>query len=279
MTAINNNDYSAFELSATSLIALFAHKNSWYFDTGATNYLCNACNVFTNYIKFIIPQAIIDIGRSIISLGKDTVCLNVQLIDQSIMSINLHDVYYVPSLIANLVSGISLFRKGFYFHGSKCTFNHISDDQEVVYAPMVNRLFVLQVAYISLIALSSRDSAFTWHWQLGHVGFDSLKKALEKRSLDSKDIALIKLCKACAEAKQQRHLSYTTQQVPKNILDIIHTDVLRPITPTGFNGCQYYLVFINGYLRLWWAEPMKEKSKAFFWIKKFIIFIQNQIEK
>ena len=80
---------------------------------------------------------------------------------------------------------------------------------------MVNGLFALQVAHISLIALSSRDSAFTWHRRLGHISLDNLKKVLGGRSLDTKEVALIKSCKACAEAKQQRHPFYTPQQVPK----------------------------------------------------------------
>ena len=213
------------------------------------------------------------------SLGIGTVRLNVQLTDQSIMPINLRNVYYVPSLIANPVSGSSLFKKGFNFPGGKCTLNRISDDQEVAYAPMVNGLFALQVVHTSLIALSSRDSAFTWHRRLGHIGLDSLKKALGGRSLDPNEVALIKSCKACAEAKQQRHPSYTPQQVPEDILDVIHTDVVGPITPTGFNGCRYYLVLIDGYSRVRWVETMKEKSEAFSRTKKFIIFIQTQTGK
>ncbi len=180
MVATSNNDSSAFESSATSPIAMFVPKNSWYFDTGATNYLCNAHSAFTSYTKFTIPEAIEDIGRSISSLGKSTVRPNVQLTNQSIMSINLHDVYHVSSSIANLVSGSSLFERGFYFHGGKCAFHRISDDQDVAYASMIDKLFALQVAHISLIALSSWDSAFRWHWRLGHIGFDSQKKALER---------------------------------------------------------------------------------------------------
>lgn len=166
------------------------------------------------------------------------------------MPINFYDIYYISSSIANLVSNSSLFGKGFYFHDGKCTFNRIFDNQEVAYILIVNRLFALQVAYISLITLFSRDSTFTWHQWLGHVGFDSLKKALGRWFLDPKNIALIKSCKAYAEAKQQQHSSYITQQIPKDILDIIHTDIIRPITPTSFNSCQYYLIFIDRYLHL-----------------------------
>ena len=59
------------------------------------------------------------------------------------MPINLHDIYHVFSLIANLVFGNSLFKKGFYFHGGKWTLNRIFDDQEVAYSPMINGLFAL----------------------------------------------------------------------------------------------------------------------------------------
>lgn len=92
MTAIGTDDSSALESSATSPMALFAHKNSWYFDTGATNHLCNARHAFASYTEFTIPQAIEGIGGCISSLGKGTVRINVQLTDQRIMPINLHDV-------------------------------------------------------------------------------------------------------------------------------------------------------------------------------------------
>ena len=175
MVATSNNDSSALESSLTSPIAMFVHKNSWYFDTGAINYLCNARSAFTSYTKFTIPQAIEDIERFISCLRKSTARPNVQLTDQSIMCINLHDVYHVFSSIANFVSGSSLFERGFYFHVGNCTLHRISDDQEVAYASMIDKLFALQVAHISLITLSSRDSAFRWHWRLGHIGFDSQK--------------------------------------------------------------------------------------------------------
>ncbi len=71
------------------------------------------------------------------------------------MPINLHEIYHASSLIANLVSGNLLFKKGFYFHGNKCTLRCISDNQEVAYSPMIDGLFALQMAHTSLIALLS----------------------------------------------------------------------------------------------------------------------------
>lgn len=142
-------------------MALFAHKNIWYFDTSATNHFCNTFNTFTNYINFTILQIIENIGGFIMFLGKGIVYLNIQLTNQSIMPINLYDIYYVPFSIANLVSGSSLFRKSFYFHNGKCTFNCIFNNPKIAYELIINRLFALQVTYFSFITLFSWDFIFT----------------------------------------------------------------------------------------------------------------------
>ena len=77
MTVINNRCFSSYALSLTSSMVLFAHKNSWYYDTGATNHLYNERNTFTSYTKFTTPQPIDGISRSIIFLGISIVRLNV----------------------------------------------------------------------------------------------------------------------------------------------------------------------------------------------------------
>lgn len=77
MTEINNSNYSSHISSLTSSIALFAYKNSWYYNIGATNYFCNVYNTFTSYTEFTTPQPIESIGASIMSLGIGIVHLNV----------------------------------------------------------------------------------------------------------------------------------------------------------------------------------------------------------
>lgn len=66
---------------------------------------------------------------------------------------------------------------------------------------MINRLFTLQVAYISLIILFSQDFIFIYYWQLGYIGLDNRKNILERQSLDFKKVILIKSCKTYTKAK------------------------------------------------------------------------------
>lgn len=133
MTIINNSRFSSHIPFLILPMALFARKISWYYNTRVTNYLCNIRNAFISYTNFTTHQPIKDIGASIMFLGIDSIYLNIQLINQSIIPINLHNVYYVPFPIANFVSGNSLFKKNFYFYGNKCIFNRIFDDQELAY--------------------------------------------------------------------------------------------------------------------------------------------------
>lgn len=93
MITINNSSFSSPTQSLTLSIALVVYKNSWYYNTKATNYLYNRRNTFTSHTEFNIPQSIEDIGRSIMFWGINMVRLNIQLINQSIMPINLRDIY------------------------------------------------------------------------------------------------------------------------------------------------------------------------------------------
>lgn len=160
MITINNSSVSSHTLLWTLPMALFAYKNCWYYTTGAIYYLCNVYNAFTSYIKFTTSQPIESIGGLNLSLSMNMACLNIQLINQMIILINFCNRYYILFWIANLISNSSFFKKGLSFYNSKYTLNQIFNDQKLAYVPIINGLFVLQVIYIFLIILSSRDSAF-----------------------------------------------------------------------------------------------------------------------
>lgn len=112
----------------------------------------------------------------------------VQFNDQSIMPINLYDIYIVrPFLNCQCYFPQLTIRKGLL----------LSVYTKAAIALMVIELFALKIAHTSVIALSSWDYPFTWHRRLGYISLHSQKKASEGRFLDPKEVALIKSCKAC----------------------------------------------------------------------------------
>lgn len=158
--AIHNDSFSFSTLFLTLFMTTFISKNSWYYNTRAINHFCNIYNIFITSTKFTISQPIEDISESILFLSIDIISLNIQFINQSIISINLCNIYYVFSLIANIIISSSLFKKVFYFYNNKYTLYQIFDYQKMTYISIVNRLFILAVIYISLITFSFRDFAF-----------------------------------------------------------------------------------------------------------------------
>lgn len=77
MTAMIKNDFLAYKLFTTLRMTLFIYKSSLYFDTNTINHLYNVCNIFTSYTEFNISLFIKSISRSIKSMGKGIIYLNV----------------------------------------------------------------------------------------------------------------------------------------------------------------------------------------------------------
>ena len=91
----------------------------------------------------------------------------------------------------------------------------------------------------------------TWHRRFGHIGIDNLKKT--SKSTEGMDIdlnsELEKPCDPCQVGKSLRTVSRKPQDRPLYFGDIVHFDVVRPITPARFNKHRWGLVAIDGCVR------------------------------
>ena len=58
-------------------------------------------------------------------------------------------------------------------------------------------------------------------------------------------------------------------------LDLIHSDVSRPIPTTSMSGSKYFLTFIDDCSRYCWVYFMKQKSEAFDTFKVFKSLVEN----
>ena len=50
---------------------------------------------------------------------------------------------------------------------------------------------------------------------------------------------------------------------PKNILEIIHSDVCGPMSSNSLSGYAYYVSFIDDFSRKTWVYFMKNKDEVF----------------
>ncbi|KAK9233709.1 hypothetical protein V1525DRAFT_442373 [Lipomyces kononenkoae] len=97
-------DESLYELDSFN-----EHSLDWYMDTGATSHVCNNLKLFHTYKPFNIPERVKFGGKSTgAMLGTGTIILKLRKPNGSRYNLRLHDVFYVPEVRKNLLSGYRL---------------------------------------------------------------------------------------------------------------------------------------------------------------------------
>ncbi len=205
------------------------------------------------YRNFKTPKNVQGAGENLMAVGIDEVRLTVKSPDGQSQEAVLHNVLHCPSLSTNLVSASCLRIKRWYLHGGTETINRISDNFQLASAPIQNGLYVLQTLHKTLFAtVAHKDTSLrTWYRQLGHPSWDNLKRFGNARGMDISKLRNVDkhllVCKICVQAKQKRKPSYKAQSQPEDICEILHMDLMGPITPKEWNSCRYALTVTNGY--------------------------------
>ena len=106
--------------------------------------------------------------------------------------------------------------------------------------------------------IAHTESLDLWHRRLGHLSYPSVKK-LEKKNLvlnlklENNDIT--KECEACLLGKQARLPTTHREQETTEVLQLIHSDVVGPVTPASIGGNKYFVIFVDDFSRKVWAYP------------------------
>ena len=61
----------------------------------------------------------------------------------------------------------------------------------------------------------------------------------------------------------------------KEVLDLVHTDLCRPMSTNARGGYEYFITFIDDYSRHGYIYLMRHKSKAFDKFKEFKAEVEN----
>ena len=125
-----------------------------------------------------------------------------------------------------------------------------------------------------------KEDAWKWHFHFGHLNFGSLKFLKQKQlvldlpQLESPD----EVCEDCVVSKQHREpFPIGKSWKAKRVLELVHSDICCPISPTSNGGTCYFISFIDDYSRNTWVCFLREKSEAFETFKKFKVFVENEV--
>lgn len=254
--------------------------NLWYLDTGCSNHMCGQKEAFSELDETLQDTVRFGDNSVVSAMGKG----KVQVLTKNNFIHTIGDVFYVPALKTNLLSVGQLQEKGYELNikGGVCRIRdpHLGLIAQVNMSS--NRLFPLYLhnSINSCLSAKVKEDAWKWHFRYGHLNFGSLKFLKQKQlvlglpQLESPD----EVCEECVVSKQHREPFPTGKSWrAKKVLELVHSDICGPISPTSNGGKRYFISFIDDYSRNTWVCFLKEKSEAFETFKKFKVLAENEV--
>lgn len=85
------------------------------------------------------------------------------------------------------------------------------------------------------------------------------------------------VCEECVVGKQHREtFPAGKSRRAKQVLELIHSDICDPITPTSNGGKRYFITFIDDFSRKTWVYLLQEKFEALSVFKQFKALAENE---
>ncbi|KAL1582041.1 hypothetical protein WHR41_09299 [Cladosporium halotolerans] len=239
-----------------------ARKDNWYIDTGCTDHICNSRRVFTAYEPTC--KRLQTASGFIETEGIGQVELDTLLPDGRRGKIVLKSVLHVPGIFANFISGCRMSMGNATFDMK--TYLIRQKGVTLGHAPPEGGLFMLRVPETRTVIAATAlrpTSLEVWHKRLGHLGYDSVKRlAALSEGLELTDTRVqTSSCEACSLSKSQKTYVSSTGCKAKEVFELIHSDIVGPITPMGYDGSRYYVSFVDDHTRLSRVYVLKEKSQ------------------
>jgi hypothetical protein len=258
--------------------------NSWVFDTRSVAHICNSIQGLTRSRNVARGEIDFRVGNNARVAALSVRTMQLYLMPEFIMELN--NCYFVPSLSRNIISPSYLMVDGYSFasENNGCVIS--KNDMFVASMPIKNGLFVLNlddspICNVSAKRLRPNDLSPTYMWQcrLGHISEKRMKKLHSDGLLTTFDFESYKTCEACLLGKMTKTPFIGFPERALDLLELIHTDVCRPMCMTARGGFQYLITFTNDLSRYGYVYLMKHKSETFEKFKEFHNKVENQCGK
>lgn len=280
----------SYLISDTSVPVCYATDNretvnrAWILDSGCTTHLCGDPERFLSISES--PRMKLNLASQACAevRGKGTVRVSV-INDDSQKVIEFKDTLYVPDLRANLISVAKIANKGHVvtFRGS-CAY--VTDQCGKVFLTADRRgdLYYLResVACANAVVPRVPSDLQKWHERFGHLNLTDLMNVVRDKvvpAVSFQNAELVRECDVCLRSKM------TTLPFPKNrepckeILKIVHSDVVGPFRTQNANGARWFVTFIDDCSR--WCEVyfLRQKSGVLEAFKLFKNYAEKQTGK
>jgi hypothetical protein len=125
------------------------------------------------------------------------------------------------------------------------------------------------------------NKTILWHQILGNIGEKGLRTLHDKGMVEGMSNCTLDFdfCEHCIYGKHNRVRFSSGATRPKGILELIRSDVFRPVHVPSLGKSVYYVSFIDDFSRNTWIYFLRKKSEVFDKFKEFKALVENQTEK
>jgi transposase InsO family protein len=261
--------------------------NSWWVDTGASIHVTNSLHGFKSKRRPYDGEVAVYMGNGEKALVEFIGVVNLPLASGGVLV--LDDVVYVPSLRRSLISVSKLDSSGFGFHFGNKRFVLYSGSREIASGALCDGLYKLDLdpnypsshnvfATIGSKRVNDEFSSMLWHRRLGHISRERMERLTRDGILDSLDFSDFQTCVDCVKGKLTRARKKGATR-SEGLLEIIHTDICGPFTPSTLGGYKYFITFIDDFSRYGYIFLIHEKSEALDMFKIYKAEIELKQEK
>lgn len=194
------------------------------------------------------------------------------------------DVLYIPSIAENLLSVRRLAIKEFtvQFDDSKCVI--ASEGKKIAYAEPSIGMYRLQLKE-TVMSVKSRHTLLcqhTWHRKFGYRNQGAIQQLSQglATEITIEDCGIRDTCECCIKGKMSRlPFPQVSESRSKAPLDLLHTDVCKPMQVKTPGGKRYALTVIDDYSRFTHIYLLDKKSSTNIALKRYIDLVSNKFNR
>ena len=250
------------------------YEHDWIVDSGCSNHMTGVKEKLQNLSEYRGSRVVVTADNSKLPIAHiGNTLVSPQWCDEEVP---LQNVYHVPGMKKNLLSVAQLTTSGHsVLFGPEDV--KIYRDLEITKEPVmkgrrVESVYVMSAETAYVDKTRRNETADLWHMRLSHVSYSKLDMMMKKsmlKGLPQLEVRTDSICAGCQYGKAH-HLPYEESKFKaKEPLELIHSDVLGPITQASIGGMKYMVTFIDDFSRYVWVYFMKEKSETLSKFKEF----------
>ena len=230
-------------------------KNSQkrFIDSGCSNHMTYNKSLFSSYTSGHPSAVELGNGNTAQVRGKGTVEIFVSVRKQRVKCV-LQNVLHVPGLGYQVLCVPTLDKSGLTasFHSQRCWIT--KDSNLLATGTMTKSLYELDLQPFATETACLAASTKSWHRRLAHIQPNTIlemSKASAVRGLEIRDTKNEPFtCTGCVLGKAHRAaIPKKSNTRATRLLELVHSDVNRPIEVPSLGGSRYFVRFIDDFSR------------------------------